>query len=225
MRGSKAPPASTPDAAGNFYFVESGLGSGCGLAISDYKIWKVSPVGILTMFAGNGIPNFSADGPASATQLDGPSGVAVSPSGTLYITDTDNQRVRAIATGGALATVAGSGAAGFNGEVVLPKNGAPPSPHRRRRGCAGDWYLADTANNRIRRVQPGGNLFTIAGNGNAAYFGDGQKATHASVNQPEGVAVDAQGNVYIADTLDNAIRKVTPDGIITTFAGTGASGL
>ena len=74
------------------------------------------------------------------------------------------------------------------------------------------------------KVQPGGNLFTVAGNGNASYFGDGGPATQASVNQPEGVAVDAAGNVYIADTLDNVVRKVTADGMISTLAGTGTPG-
>ena len=90
---------------------------------------------------------------------------------------------------------------------------------------AGNWYVADTANNRIRKVQPGGNLFTIAGNGNASYFGDGGPATTGSVNQPLGVAVDAAGNIYIADTSNHAVRRVTPDGVINTLAGNRQSGI
>ena len=114
--------------------------------------------------------------------------------------------------------------AGFNGEIVLPRTAQLNRPLGVAADALGNWYVADTANNRVRKVQPGGNLFTIAGNGNASYFGDGGPATKGSVNQPEGVAVDAAGNVYIADTLDHAVRKVTPDGVITTLAGTGNPG-
>ena len=88
----------------------------------------------------------------------------------------------------------------------------------------GNFYVADTGNNRVRKVQPGGNIYTYAGNGNASYFGDGGPATRATVNQPEGIALDAAGNLYIADTLDNAVRKVTPAGNITTVAGNGLTG-
>ncbi|MEO8369645.1 MAG: SMP-30/gluconolactonase/LRE family protein [Candidatus Solibacter sp.] len=220
----EGPTGVTPDVRGNFYFVEAGLGSGSGLAVSDYKVWKVSSAGILTTFAGNGIPNYSGDGAATATQLNGPAGIALGPGGIIYITDTQNQRVRTVAPGGALTTVAGTGVAGFNGEIVTPKLANLYRPNGVAADGQGNWYLADTGNNRIRKVQPGGNLFTIAGNGNASYFGDGQQGTRASVNHPDGVAVDSQGNVYIADTLDNVIRRVAPDGIISTFAGTGASG-
>jgi len=220
----EGPTGVTPDPNGNFYFVEASIGSGTGLAFSDYKVWKVSSAGILTSFAGNGVPSFSADGPATATQLNGPSGVAVAPSGAIYITDTQNQLVRVIAPGGALTSIAGSGVPGFNGEIVLPNSARINRPIGVAVDAQGNWYVADTANNRVRKVQPGGNLFTVAGNGNAAYFGDGLQGTRASVNQPEGIAVDAQGNLYIADTRDNAVRKVTPDGLITTLAGTGAAG-
>ena len=132
--------------------------------------------------------------------------------------------MRAVAPGGTLATVAGTGVAGFNGEIVSPRAAQLNRPQGVAADALGNWYVADTANNRVRKVQPGGNLFTIAGNGNASYFGDGGPAIKASVNQPEGVAVDAAGNVYIADTLDHAVRKVTPDGVINTLAGTGTPG-
>ena len=207
------------------YFVEAGIGSGTGLARGDYKVWKVSAAGVLTTLAGNGTPSYSGDrGPATAAQFNGPAGVAVAASGVIYIADTQNQRVRAIAPGGTVDTVAGTGVAGFNGEIVSPRTAQLNLPQGVAADGQGNWYVADTANNRVRKVQPGGNLFTIAGNGNASYFGDGGPATKASVNQPEGVAVDAAGNVYIADTLDNAVRKVTPDGMINTLAGTGTPG-
>ena len=142
----------------------------------------------------------------------------------MYIADTQNQRVRAVSPGGTISTLAGTGTAGFNGEIVLPRTAQLNLPHGVAADASGNWYVADTANNRVRKVQPGGNLFTIAGNGNASYFGDGGPGDAGSVNQPEGVAVDAAGNVYIADTLDHAVRKVTPDGVINTLAGTGKPG-
>jgi uncharacterized protein (TIGR03437 family) len=222
----EGPTGVTVDRSGAIYFVEAGIGSGTGLARGDFKVWKVSTAGVLTTLAGNGIPNFSNDGtPATAVQLNGPTGVAVSRLGVIYISDTQNQRVRAMSTGGAtLITLAGNGVAGFNGEIVLPRTALLNRPLGVAADALGNWYVADTANSRVRKAQPGGNLFTIAGNGNASYFGDGGAATKGSVNQPEGVAVDSLGNVYIADTLDHAVRKVTPDGVINTLAGTGNPG-
>ena len=225
-RGCEGPTGVTVDRSGNIYFVEAGIGSGTGLALGDYKVWKVSAAGILTTFAGNGIASFSGDGAAAtAAQFNGPVGSSGRSRPELCTSaDTQNQRVRAVAPGGTIATVAGTGVAGFNGEIVSPRAAQLNRPQGVAADALGNWYVADTANNRVRKVQPGGNLFTIAGNGNASYFGDGGPAVKASVNQPEGVAVDAAGNVYIADTLDNAVRKVTPDGVITTLAGTGTPG-
>jgi uncharacterized protein (TIGR03437 family) len=221
----EGPTGVTVDGGGSIYFVEAGLGSGTGLAVGDYKVWKVSAAGVLTTLAGNGIPSYSGDGAAAAAaQLNSPSGVAVGPSGAIYIADTLNQRVRAIAPGGILSTLAGNGVPGFNGDVQLPKTALLDRPLGVAADALGDWFVADTANSRVRQAQPGGNLFTIAGNGNASYFGDGSAATKGSVNQPEGVAVDSLGNVYIADTLDQAVRKVAPNGVITTLAGNGSPG-
>jgi uncharacterized protein (TIGR03437 family) len=221
----EGPTGVTVDGGGTVYFVEAGIGSGTGLALGDYKIWKVSAAGVLTTLAGNGIPSYSGDGAAAtAAQLNSPSGVAVDSSGVVYIADTLNQRVRAVAPGGILSTLAGSGVAGFNGEILLPRTALLNRPLGVATDALGDWYVADTVNSRVREAQPGGNLFTIAGNGNASYFGDGGTATKGSVNQPEGVAVDSLGNVYIADTLDQAVRKVTPNGVIATLAGNGSPG-
>src|ERR1035437_5544737 len=223
----EGPTGVTVERSGNFYFVEAGIGSGTGLALSDFKVWKVSTAGVRTTLAGNGTASYSGEGVAGpAAQLNGPAGVAVSRSGTIYISDTQNQRVRATSTVGGvgLVTLAGNGVAGFNGGVLLPRNAQLNRPAGVAADEIGNWYVADSANSRVRKVQPGGNLFTIAGNGNAAYFGDAGPATKASVNHPEGVAVDAAGNVYIADTVDNAVRKVTPDGVINTLVGTGNPG-
>ena len=219
------PTGVTVDRSGAIYFVEAGIGSGTGLARGDYKVWKVSAAGVLTTLAGNGIPSYSGDGAAAtAAQLNGPSGVAVGPSGVIYIADTVNQRVRAVSPDGILSTLAGSGVAGFNGEILSPPTALLNRPLGVAADGLGNWFVADTVNSRVRQAQPGGNLFTTAGNGNASYFGDGSPATKGSVNQPQGVAVDSLGNVYIADTLDHAVRRVTPNGVITTLAGNGNLG-
>ncbi|MGD0775519.1 MAG: hypothetical protein ABSC05_22110 [Candidatus Solibacter sp.] len=221
----EGPTGVTVDRAGVIYFVEAGIGSGTGLAVGDYKVWKVSTDGLLATLAGNGIPSFSGEATAAtAAQLNSPSGVAVGANGVLYIADTLNQRVRAVAPGGLLTTQAGNGTPGFNGDVILPRNALLNHPLGVAADALGNWYVADTANSRVREAQPGGNLFTVAGNGNASYFGDAGPAIQGSVNQPESVAVDPLGNVYIADTLDHAVRMVTPGGVITTLAGNGSPG-
>jgi uncharacterized protein (TIGR03437 family) len=212
------------DRNGAFYFVEAGIGSGTGLARGDYKVWKVSSTGAMTTFAGNGLPNFGGDnGSSTSAQLDTPTGVAVDSAGSVLIADSQNQRIRKV-TRGTITTITGTGAADFNGEVVLPANAQLNTPRGVAADARGNYFVADTGNRRVREAQPGGNLFTVAGNGNASYFGDGGPATRGSVNQPEGVAVDAAGNIYIADTFDNVVRKVTAGGLISTIAGFGTPG-
>jgi sugar lactone lactonase YvrE len=165
----EGPTGVTVDRAGVIYFVEAGIGSGTGLAVGDYKVWKVSTDGLLATLAGNGIPSFSGEATAAtAAQLNSPSGVAVGANGVLYIADTLNQRVRAVAPGGLLTTQAGNGTPGFNGDVILPRNALLNHPLGVAADALGNWYVADTANSRVREAQPGGNLFTVAGNGNAS---------------------------------------------------------
>src|ERR1017187_4627530 len=121
----EGPTGVTVDSGGSIYFVEAGIGSGTGLAVGDYKVWKVSTAGIIGTLAGNGIPNYSGEGVApTVAQLNGPAGVAVSRFGVIYISDTQNQRVRATSTAGgyALVTLAGNGTPGFNGEIILPRD-------------------------------------------------------------------------------------------------------
>jgi uncharacterized protein (TIGR03437 family) len=212
------------DRTGNFYLVEAGIGSGTGLARGDYKVYKVSTDGLLTTIAGTGVPSFSGDaGPAVNAQLNGAMGVAADAGGNVYIADTANHRLRKVANG-TISTIAGNGSPGFAGESVAPAEAQLNAPGGVAVDGAGRVYIADTGNSRVRRIDPGGNIFTFAGNGNASYFGDGGPARAGSVNQPQGVATDAAGNVYIADTLDNVVRKVGQDGTITTIAGFGTPG-
>jgi uncharacterized protein (TIGR03437 family) len=211
------------DRAGNVYLVESGVGSGTGLARGDFRVYKVNTLGIIATLAGNGQPSYSGDdGSALRSQLNGATGVSVDGSGNLYITDAGNNRLRVVAPNGNISTVAGNGTPGFAGENVAPAASQLKASVGVATDVAGRIYIADTGNSRVRRVDPGGNIVTVAGNGNASYFGDGLDARAASVNQPEGVAVDTTGNLYIADTLDNAVRKVSTDGTITTIAGFGS---
>ena len=210
---------------GTVYFAEGTLGSGTGLAHGDFRIWKVSTEGILSTLAGNGVPSYSGDGGAGSTaQLNGAAGVAIDGFGNLYVADTLNQRVRKIAPGGTITTITGTGTPGFSVDFGAPAAAQVDTPRGLAVDASGNVYLADTRNSRVRKIAPGGNIFTYAGNGNASYFGDTGPANRASVNQPEGVALDAAGNLYIADTLDHAVRKVTTDGTITTIAGFGGQG-
>ena len=176
------------------YFVQAGIGSGTGLAVGDYKVWKVSAAGILSTFAGNGVHRVirGDGGMATAAQLSGPAGVAVAATGVVYIADTQNQRVRAVSPGGTISTLAGTGTAGFNGEIVSPGTAQLNLPHGVAADALGNWYVADTANNRVRKVQPGGNLFTIAGNGNASYFGDGRSGDQGE-REPAGRSGGGRG--------------------------------
>ena len=213
------------DRTGVIYFAEGGIGSGTGLARGDFRVWKVPLTGELRTLAGTGSPSFAGDGgPASVAQFYAPSATGVDRLGNFYIADTANHRVRRIDPDGNLATVLGNGTPGFAVEFGNPAGALLNSPRGLVVAPDNSIYIADTGNNRVRKYQAGGNIVTYAGNGNAAYFGDGGPATRASTNQPEGLALDKAGNLYIAGSLDNAVRKVTPDGIITTVAGTGVSG-
>ena len=120
--------------------------------------------------------------------------------------------------------VAGTGIAGFGGDGGLAKDAQLNQPEGVAVDASGNLYIADTDNNRIRKISPNGVIVTIAGTGIAGFSGDGGLATDAQLNQPEGVAVDASGNLYIADTGNNRIRKISPDGVIITIAGTGIAG-
>jgi uncharacterized protein (TIGR03437 family) len=183
----------------------------------------------ITTIAGNGTAGFSGDGgAATAGQLNGPYGLAVDGSGSLYIADATNNRIRQVqqpASGGNITTLAGNGTAGFSGDGKSAGNAELSAPVAVAVDSSGNYYIADTNNSGIRKVA-GGNISTIAGQPSlpAGYGGDGFAATGASLNHPAGVAVDSQGNVYISDTQNNRIRKVTvPSGIITTIAGNGSA--
>ena len=212
------------DSAGAVYFTEGSVGAGAGLVQGDYKVWKVAG-GLFGGVAGTGLMSYSGDGGSAATaQFNTPSNIAIDAAGNLYVADALNNRIRKIAANGAVSTVAGTGAAGFSGDGKPAVNAQLNAPHGVAVDYNGTIFIADTNNNRVRVVNPDGTIYTLAGNGNAGFFGDGGMAINAALHAPQGVAVDTLGNFFIADTLDYRVRKVTQDNLITTIAGNGVAG-
>jgi Putative Ig domain/NHL repeat len=185
----------------------------------------VQATGNIITVAGAGVAGYSGDGAAATSaQLNAPSAVAVDSSGDLFIADTGNNVIReVIQATGIIITVAGNGTAGDGGAGATAQlNG----PHGVAVDSSGNLFIADTGNNVIREVvQATSNIITVAGTGAAGYSGDGGPASSAELNAPFGVAVDANGNIFIADTGNNAVREVVQaTGYIITVAGTGSAG-
>jgi sugar lactone lactonase YvrE len=176
--------------------------------------------------AGNGTPSLSGDGGQAAfAQLGNPYGVAVDATGDQYIVDNQNAVIRKIDPTGVIKTVAGNGTPGFAGEGGPATAAELMDPRGVAVDANGNVYIADTGNQRIRKVDHStGNIITIAGNGTAGFSGDNGPGAGAMINYPRGVAVDAAGNVYFADTVNNRVRVIAPSGVISTFAGNGTAG-
>ncbi|WP_432127996.1 RICIN domain-containing protein [Streptomyces sp. bgisy082] len=175
--------------------------------------------------AGVGTAGFAGDGePAVSAQLNRPYGIAVDGNGTLYFSDYYNHRVRQMTTDGKVSTVAGTGVAGARGDNGPAVSAQLNCPREVAVDGAGNLYITDSANNRVRKVTPDGTISTVAGMGSGGFSGDGGPAVAAKINYPLGVVVDGDGVVYISDHRNHRVRKVTPDGHISTVAGTGAPG-
>ncbi|MGA7832360.1 MAG: NHL repeat-containing protein [Terracidiphilus sp.] len=165
----------------------------------------------ISTIAGNGTAGYSGDGnTATNAELNNPYGVAVDSSGNIYIADTYNNRIRKVtASTQQISTVAGNGTAGYSGDGGAATNAEVYLPTGVAVDSSGNIYIADYGNNRVRMVTVStGAISTIAGNGTAGYTGDGAAATSAELNRPAGVAVDAKGNIFIADSSNNRIRVV-----------------
>ena len=172
---------------------------------------------IITTVAGNGTGGASGDkGPATSAELQSPYGIAVDASGDLFIADTGNGRIREVSSSGIITTLVGSGGLVASPPLFQPRGVFVDS--------SGNVFIADTGNGLIRKVAPGGTrVANVAGSGTTGYTGDGGSATSATLAAPQGVAVDASGNIFIADTFNNVIRKVA-GGTITTVAGNNTQG-
>jgi uncharacterized protein (TIGR03437 family) len=171
-------------------------------------------------------PGFNGDNQlARNAQLWTPDGLAFDAQGNLYVAEASNHRVRRIALNGTITTVAGTGRSGLDGDGGPATQASLHGPTFLAFDAAGNLYIADSRNHKVRKVTPGGIISTVAGNGRASYSGDGGPATEATLQQPTGLAFDAAGNLYIADTNNNRIRKVeASDGTISTFGGNGFPG-
>ncbi len=203
------------DAAGNLYIADS----------DNWRVRRVSASGTISTIAGNGLNAESGDGAAAtAASFSDVQSVALDASGNLYVADTSNRRVRLITPGGIVTSIAGTGTQGFSGDGGLATSAELGRPEAIAFDAAGNLYIADSVNQRIRKIDTSGIISTIAGNGVDAFAGDGGPAIAASLGFPIAVAVDFAKNVYVADGDNNRIRMITPGGIITTFAGNGNGG-
>ena len=191
---------------------------------ANHRVRRVSGA-IITTFAGTGTAGAGAEGQApQATQLRSPRGVCADGAGGIYIVDTGNHRVLHAGAGAALVTVAGSGAPGDAGDGGAARLAQLNLPGACVVDNAGNLFLADTFNHRIRKITPSGTISTVAGTGRPDSALDEAAATVSPLNSPQGIAVDAAGNLFISDTANNRIRMVTADGMIHTIAGQGTAG-
>jgi sugar lactone lactonase YvrE len=208
------------DSAGNMYIAN----------YNNQDIQKVTASsGNISIVAGNGTSGYSGDGSAATSaEFKHPSGLGIDSAGNIYIADKNNCRIRKVTVAtGVIATVAGNGTCSYTGDGGLATSAEIHNPSSNIAfDSSGNWYFGDIYNYRVREVNAStGIITTVAGNGTAGYSGDGGAATSAEIDNPSGVALDSSGNIYISDSADQVIRKVTVStGIISTVAGTGTYG-
>jgi len=204
------PSAAALDSTGNLFIADTGT----------QRVRQVPPNGTIATLAGNGIAAAGGEGAAaSASSLNFPVGVVVDLSGNVLIADTYNHRVRQVTADHRIRTIAGTGASGLGPDGLPPLSTPLRGPRAICTDRAANLYIVDTSNHRVLRVPPGGNVQTVAGNGSPGNSGDGGPARLAQLNQPFGCALDSSGNLYIADTFNHHVRRVSPSGAISTVAG------
>ncbi|MBI3679153.1 MAG: hypothetical protein HY235_01925 [Acidobacteria bacterium] len=204
----KFPTGVVVDRSGTIYITDT----------ENHRIRSVSPQGIINTFLGSGLSAYQ-DGPVAAAQTPYPRGLISDGGSTLYFADFS--KIRKITAAGSVATVAGTGTRGFGGDDSLATVARLNRPYNIAIDAENNIYFADNLNHRVRKVTADGTISTVAGNGNAGFSGDFGPAKNARLLFPRGVALDRNGVLYIADTVNNRIRVVDKSGVITTFAGTG----
>jgi uncharacterized protein (TIGR03437 family) len=203
------------DSSGNLYISDSG----------NQRVRKVTTAGVISTVAGNGTHGYSGDnGPATSAELGQPQALAIDSSGNLFIADGDISRIRKVTPSGTIATVAGTGTYGYSGDGGPATSAEIGRPNGLAVDSAGNLFISDSPNYRVRKVTPGGTISTVAGTGNAGFSGDGGQATKADFGRTIGLAVDSSGNLFIADYDYARIRMVTAGGIVSTVAGSGGTG-
>ena len=186
------------------------------------RIRKISAAGVITTVAGTGAPGYAGDGgPANSAQINNPRGVVGLPDGGFLIPDSNNHRVRRVSPSGIITTVAGTGVQGFSGDGGTATAAQLSIPFGVAPTADGGFLIVDVGNQRVRKVSPGGVITTVAGTGVAGYSGDGGAAAAAQLNNPHNVVEQSDGGILIADTSNARVRRVAPNGTITTIAGTG----
>lgn len=190
-----------------------------------HVVWRIAPDGTAKVIAGTGRKGRpDLRGPATLSDLASPENLAVDAGGGILIADSLNHVILRIAPDGTLARIAGTGEAGDDGDGGVATEARLDHPYDVRIGPGGDLYIADYGNNRIRVVSPEGRIATLAGDGTAGYTGDGGPAIQAQLDGPYGVLPLSDGSVLIADSGNHVVRRVAPDGVIKTLAGTGQAG-
>ena len=211
------------DSSGNLFIADG----------SNHRIRKVDTSGNISTVAGT-TKGFSGDGgPATSAQLNDPTDVAVDSSGNLFIADWPNNRIRKVDSSGNISTVAGTGSTGsleggFSGDGGPATSAQLRDPWGVTIDSAGNLYIGDSINHRIRKVDTSGTITTVAGTGatglgQGGFSGDGGPATSPRLSRPLGVAIDSSGNLFIADAHNHRIRKVDTSGVISTVVGSGSA--
>jgi uncharacterized protein (TIGR03437 family) len=202
------PEAVLTDAAGNVYIADRG----------NHAVRKVSAAGVITTVAGNGQVGSGGDGgAATAASLNQPGGLALDSSGSLYIADTGNNRIRRVTPAGVISTFAGTGAEGADGDGGAAAQAQFATPVGLAFGPDGSLFVADAGNNRVRRITPAGVVSTVAGRNVGGFSGDGGPALQAQLNFPTAVAFDPAGNLHVSDTGNHRVRRVDAQtGVIST---------